>query len=201
MYLTAHAWSLMPELQSLTHRALALAIAAFVGVSLPAQSIERSIALGAVLPAGDYARLRTLGPALRAGVAFGDPEARRVRLRLEFEAAWMLSRGAQSGFVNSDPRSLTAMSLVASAVFGRRPREGSAPYLLTGVALQRLMIQGQRNPYGSTFGLRVGAGLQRRVAGRQYFAELAPHLALTDFGTGTDFGTAAYVPIVVGVRF
>lgn len=195
------AWCLMAALRSLRHRSLAFAGAALCGVSLRAQPIERSVALGVVLPAGDYSQFRTIGPAVRAGVAFGDPDVRRVRLRVEFEAAWLLSRGARSGFANSDPGSLTAMSLLASGVFGRRPREGFAPYLITGIAIQSLTIPGQRNPYGSTFGLRVGAGIQRRVARRQYFGEIAPHLALTDFGAGSDFGTAAYVPIVVGLRF
>lgn len=196
------AWSLMRALHSVEFHSIMLAAAALFGCArLRAQPVERSVALGVVLPAGDYAQFRTIGPAVRVGVAFGDPDERRVRLRVEFEAAWLLSRGARSGFANSDPGSLTAMSLVASGVFGRRPREGFAPYLIAAVALQSLTIPGRRNPYGSTLGLRVGAGLQRRVGTRQYFVEIAPHLALTDFGTGDDFGTAAYVPLVVGLRF
>lgn len=194
--------SLMPALRFLGRRSAVLAGAAvFCSVNLRAQPVERSVALGVVLPAGDYAQFRTIGPAVRAGVAFGDPEARRIRLRVEFEAAWLLSRGPKPGFAKSDPGELTATSLLVSAVVGRRPIEGFAPYFIAGVALQSLTIPGRRNPYGSTLGLRVGAGIQRRVAARQYFVEIAPHLALTDFGTAGDFGTAAYVPLVVGLRF
>ncbi len=193
---------LMPASNCLRRRASVLASAALlVCMNLRAQPVERSVGLGLTLPAGDYAKFRTIGPAVRAGVAFGDPDTRHVRLRLEFEAAWLLSRGSKPGFANSDPGSLTATSFLASAVFGRRPREGFAPYFITGVALQSLTIPGRRNPYGSTIGLRVGAGMERRVAARHYFVEIAPHLALTDFGTGGDFGTAAYVPLVVGLRF
>ena len=169
--------------------------------SLGAQPVERSLALGVVLPAGDYARLRTIGPAVRAAVAFGDLETRRVRLRLELEGVWLRSRGARPGVANSDPGSLTALSVVATGVFGPRSRGGVAPYVIAGVALQSLTIPGTRNPYGSTLGLRVGVGLQRHVGERSVFFEIAPHLALTDFGTGQDFGAAAYVPLVVGFRF
>ena len=168
---------------------------------LPAQTIERSLALGVVAPVGSFAESRTVGPAVRAGVTVGNAENRRTLLRIELEGAWFLSRGAKSGAGYTNRGSLSATSVLASLVVGRRPTEDMAPYFLTGLAIQRLTIPGVRNPYGSTFGVRVGAGLQRRYGTRQWFAEVAPHLALTDFGTNTDFGLAAYIPLLAGIRF
>jgi acyl-CoA synthetase (AMP-forming)/AMP-acid ligase II len=76
-----------------------------------------------------------------------------------------------------------------------------SPYGLVGLAVERLAITGSRNPYGSTVGLRAGLGARWRLRDRLIFAEVAPHVALTDFGTGRDFDVGVRVPLVVGIAF
>jgi hypothetical protein len=86
-------------------------------------------------------------------------------------------------------------------VVGARGAPRVAPYFLVGLGVERLAVTGARNPYGLTLGGRAGIGLQWRLGPRTLFAEITPHIAATDFGTGTDFGTAAHVPIALGIRF
>ena len=149
------AWLLMTPSRYRRRAWTTICAVALQAALLPAQPIERSIALGVAVPAGDYAKTRTVGPAIRAGFTIGSAETRRARLRIELEGAWLLSRGVNSGVGYADPGSLSAMSVLASLVVGRRPTQGMAPYFLTGLAIQSLTIPGLRNSYGSTFGVRV----------------------------------------------
>jgi opacity protein-like surface antigen len=168
--------------------------------TLRAQSVETSLALGAVVPTGDYASRLTVGPVLRGAVAFGDPQVRTVRARIDVEAAWLRSRNPGQDPNYSDSGTLRAVSVMASVIVGASTAERVAPYGLAGIGLQRLSADAA-NPYGTTAGVRIGFGVQWRAGTQRMFAEIAPHWALTDYGTGKDFGFATYVPLVVGVRF
>jgi hypothetical protein len=178
------------------------ASAAFLSVgTLRAQSLESSVALGVAVPNGGLGKNRTAGPVLRGAVTFGDRQRRHVRLRLALESAWLLERGARPSTPTSNNGTFRSLSALASIVVGARGTPAIAPYFLAGLGVERLAVVNVTNPYGATLGFRAGVGMQWRVGSHTMFAEITPHLAATDFGTGTDFGTASYVPIVLGIRF
>ncbi len=177
----------------------ALAVAtAGAPLALRAQAVEASVAGGLAVPAGGYRRSRAAGPVLRGSVTVGAPE-RRVRLRGDLEGVWLLDRADRVPAYSSQG-TLRALSAVGSVLIGARG-PGPSPYVSAGLAMQRLTVQGFRNPYGTTLGLRAGAGVRWRVRHLRVHAEVTPHLVLTDFATGSDFGTGGYVPLVLGAGF
>jgi hypothetical protein len=177
---------------------LALALAVFAVEPAQAQAGEPSLAAGIAIPTGGLGTERMPGPLLRAGYTFGDHRSSHVRVRLDLEAAWLLARAGASTRGRGTFRSVTAL---ASLLLGATAAAPVSPYGLVGLAVERLAITGRRNPYGSTVGLRAGLGARWRLRDRLIFAEVAPHVALTDFGTGRDFDVGVRVPLVVGIAF
>lgn len=169
--------------------------------SLAAQPPEPSLAVGVAVPLGGLGEQRVPGPVLRGGLTFGDPRQSRVRARVELEAGWIPGRDrerSRSAWARGGLRSVTA---AGSLLMGATAASVVAPYAVVGLALERLAISGQRNPYGTTAGVRAGIGARWRWRERALFAELTPHIALTDYGTGGDFNLGVRVPVVMGVSF
>lgn len=159
-----------------------------------AQSIEPLLAAGVVLPQGGLGTQSRAGPVLRGGLTFGSAQRPSVRLRLEVEGTWLSGRSDQSA-------RFQAVSALASLVLGPSAASRVTPYAVLGIGAERLSRTGVRNPYGTTLALRVGAGLSGIVAGQRVFLEVGPHVALTDFGIGRDYGLGVRVPIMAGVHF
>lgn len=168
---------------------------------LAAQPPEPSLAVGVAVPLGGLGEQRVPGPVLRGALTFGDRRRSGVRARLELEAGWIPGRdreSSRSAWARGDVRSVTA---AGSLLMGATAASAVAPYAVVGLALERLAISGQRNPYGTTAGLRAGIGARWRWRERPLFAELTPHIALTDYGTGGDFNLGVRIPVVMGVSF
>jgi hypothetical protein len=187
---------LMPSVRWVVGMIVALAVLAVEPAQ--AQAGEPSLAAGIAIPTGGLGTERMPGPLLRAGYAFGDRQSSHVRLRLDIEAAWLLARAGASTRGRGTFRSVSALS---SLLVGATAAARVSPYGLVGLAVERLAITGNRNPYGTTVGLRAGLGMRWRLRDRMVFAEVAPHVALTDFGTGQDFDVGVRVPLVVGIAF
>lgn len=166
-----------------------------------AQSVQAGVSGGLAVPTGDYGKTRIPGPLVRGTLTFGGQE-RRVRPRADIEVAWLLDQAddATVGFGSSRQGTLRAVSALASIVMGPAGA-GFAPYVIAGAGGQRLRVAGSRNPYGTVGGVRGGAGLRFRARRAVVHAEVTLHWALTDFGTGRDFGMATYVPAVIGISF
>ena len=166
--------------------------------AIAAQVIHPDVGLGAAVPTGPLGEGRGIGPLVRLGFVVGDT-ARRIRLRVEGEAAWMPAREAR-GRTSSPVGDWRAFSLVGSVLIGPR---GSrvASYLVLGAAAQGVDIGGQTNPYGTLAGVRAGAGVRGRVGAYVLRVEVTPHAVLSDFGTGRDFAVGTYWPISVGLTF
>ena len=181
-------------------------VSAFVAAAVPAMTIgaqapQLEVAGGLAVPLGAWGATRTPGPLVRASATLGAP-TRVVRFRAEVEGAWLLDQIDRTpGAVGSSQQgNLRAVSAIGSVLVGGT-RAGLAPYVVVGLAAQRLTVAGARNPYGTTAGLRAGAGLRWRFRRVVLHGEVTPHWALTDFGTGRDFGVGAYVPAVIGLSF
>ena len=180
---------------------VAVALTMFAGTPLGAQSVERSVAVGIAVPTGGLGVQRTAGPTLRAAATFGDRQRRPARLRLELEAAWLRGDERRPAVSSWSAGTFRAVSGLASIVIGAVGTPRVAPYLTGGLGLQRMSVAGVTNPYGLIFGVRGGAGLQWQVGRRTMFAEVSSHAALSDFGTTSDFATATYIPLTVGIQF
>jgi len=131
---------------------------------------------------------------LRGGLTFGSAERLAVRLRVDVEGTWLRGRSDQSA-------KFRAVSALASLVVAPTGVPRVAPYAVLGIGADRLSKTDVLNPYGTTLALRAGAGLSGTIAGQRVFLEVAPHLALTDFGIGRDYGLGVRVPIVAGLLF
>jgi hypothetical protein len=165
-----------------------------------AQSVQVGVAGGIALPTGAYGRVRGPGPLVRGSLWLSDPQ-RRLRARGDVEGAWLLDRMVDPMRAGSSTEgSLRAVSALVSIVFGGTG-PNAAPYLIAGAGPQMLRVTGARNPYGTTLGVRAGAGVRWHVGRAVLHAEVAEHFALTDFGTGRDFGMGSYAPVVVGASF
>jgi hypothetical protein len=101
---------------------------------------------------------------------------------------------------------LNLFSITGDGVWMIHPAPGSAsrttPYLLAGVGLyhasQEGNVAGESVDNGSTnFGINFGGGLMYKLAGFSAFGEIRYHNVFS----GSDGGSAKYVPIVVGLRF
>ncbi len=182
----------MVPVRKLAGLALLLAVAAPTRVR--AQPPEPSVAVGLALPRGDFGARHAPGPVVRGGLTYGDRARSHVRLRLDLEAALLPGRAPHPGTFQS-------VSALVSLLVGATAAPPVAPYGLVGLAVERLAITGARNPYGTTVGLRAGFGVRARVWSRPMFVEVAPHLALTDFATGSDYSAGVRVPLVLGVAF
>jgi len=162
-----------------------------------AQAVQLAVAGGVAIPTDDYGETRTTGPLVRGTLLLRGPE-RRVRFRMDAEGAWLLDRTDRAITGSSRDGTMRVVSALASVVIGGTgPR--IAPYLLAGAGVQRLTVEGTRNPYGRTLGMRAGAGVRWLVGRVEMNAEITPHWALTDFGTGREFGLGSYVPVAIGV--
>ncbi len=166
-----------------------------------AQVAQLGIAGGLAIPTGAYGETRTAGPLIRGMLSLGRPSW-VARFRCDFEGAWLLDQADRDGpdFGSSRQGTLRAVGVIALVVAG--PAGGRlAPYVVAGAGAQRLRVEGVRNPYGLVTGVRAGAGIRARLGRAAVHAEVTPHWALTDFGTGRDFGVGSYVPIAVGISF
>lgn len=180
---------------------IALVLAVRVPGTLSAQAAEPSVAIGVAVPTRGLGAQRTIGPLLRGGLTFGDRQLSHVRLRLELEASWLLGREDRRGARAGNSATFRSVSALTTLLVGATRGRSVAPYGLVGFAVERLSLTGFRSPYGSTVGVRAGAGARWRVRSRTMFVEVAPHLALTDFGTGMEFTPGIRVPIALGVSF
>ena len=188
------------------HRSFVLLLAGLSALAVTpshifAQAVRLGVAGGFAIPTGAYGQTRTAGPLVRGTLTLGGPE-RRVRFRGDLEGAWLLdiADGASVGVVSSRQGTLRAVSALASVLVG--PAGGHfTPYLIAGAGAQRLSVEKVRNPYGTVAGVRAGVGIRFRLGRTAVHAEITPHWALTDFGTGRDFEVGSYVPMVVGVSF
>lgn len=161
-----------------------------------AQATTPSIALGIVAPRGQLSTQFATGALLRGGYEFGNPRTQRTRVRLDAEVSWLPRRDAATA--TGDLRIVSGIvSLVESASSAR----AVAPYGLLGIAVERMSISGTRNPYGTTFGVRAAFGVRWRVRDRSLAAELAPHLALTEFATGREYAPSLRVPLTIALLF
>jgi hypothetical protein len=177
-----------------------LALLLITAPDLTAQDLERTVAVGAVVPVGGLGANRSMGPLLRGGVTLGDRQRRHVRLRLDLEGSWLQGDSlASSGSWRGG--TLAAISGFASMVVAATRDPDRTPYFVLGLGIQRLAIAGVTNPYGATFAGRIGAGVHLRVGERTVFAEVVPTLSATDFGTTSDFSTGTVIPLVIGMRF
>lgn len=101
---------------------------------------------------------------------------------------------------------LDLFSITGDGVWMIHPAPGSesrtTPYILAGVGLyhasQSGNVAGEDVDNGSTnFGINFGGGFMYRLAGFSAFGEVRYHNVFS----GSDGGSAKYVPIVVGLRF
>ena len=163
-----------------------------------AQGAELGVAAGVAVPVAGYGS-RTPGPLVRGAVTLRGPE-HRVRWRGELEGVWLLDGTDDLADVSSRNGTLRAVSGVVSVLVGGTQPQGTV-YGVLGVGAQVLRVRGSTNPYGTTPGVRAGLGVRRRIGRAALHVEITPHWALTDFGTGRDFGLGAYVPVVVSIGF
>lgn len=164
-----------------------------------AQTVQVGVSGGLAVPTGAYGRTRVPGPVVRGSITLGGPQ-RRVRFRGDLEGAWLLDQADGASIGSGQQGTIRAVSALAAVVAG--PTGGRvAPYVIAAAGVQRLTVKGTSNPYGTTTGVRAGAGLRVRLGRSAIHAEIASHLALTDFATGRDFDIGSYVPLVVGVSF
>ncbi|MCC6243251.1 MAG: hypothetical protein IT353_10440 [Gemmatimonadaceae bacterium] len=164
--------------------------------TMSAQTTTPSLALGIVAPRGQLGTKFATGAMLRGGYEFGNPRTQRTRVRLDAEVSWLTRRNAATA--TGDLRIVTG---VASLVESASSLRTVAPYGLLGVAVERMSVAGTTNPYGTTFGLRAALGVRWRLRGRTLVAEVAPHVALTDFATGGEYSPSVRVPLSFAVSF
>jgi hypothetical protein len=169
-------------------------------VTAEAQSISPTLGVGVAVPLEHYARFRTAGPLLRAGLTLGGQQ-RRVRVRLDAEGAWLLDRTGGSGPGGSTEGTLRAIGALATVTMG--PRGPVGLYVLLGLGPQWLQAAGAigPNPYGAVPGVRAGLGVRARLARAEWHAEVALHGVLSDYATGHDFAAGSYLPVILGMRF
>ncbi len=119
-----------------------------------------------------------------------------------------VSYGVMSGktIQTIDFSDLKLFSITGDGVWMIHPAQGSesrtTPYLLAGVGLyhasQTVDNAGQSADNGSTnFGINFGGGILYKLAGFSAFGEVRYHNVFS----GSDGGSAKYVPIMVGLRF
>lgn len=156
--------------------------------NVSAQPVRYGVSAGVAVPAADYGD-RGIGPVVRATATWGEVP-RHVHLRADLEAAQLTS---QTGAVR------TVSAILNYLVGGKSTR--ISPYLYVGGGAQFLSVSGESSGSQWTVGVRAGVGIRARMRAREWSAEFARHVALTDYGTGRDFGRASYSPIVIGVTF
>ncbi len=119
-----------------------------------------------------------------------------------------LSYGVMSGktIQTIDFSDLKLFSVTADGVWMIHPAPGSesrtTPYVLAGVGLyhasQSFENSGLGEDNGSTnFGINFGGGILYKLTGFSAFGEIRYHNVFS----GSDGGSAKYVPIMVGLRF
>lgn len=164
-----------------------------------AQSLSTGAALGVAFPTGDLGAQRLPGPLVHAFVILGSAE-RIVRLQVGAEAMLIRGKRPSSALGSSADGDFRSLGLLASMLVAPR-MEGGRPYLTIGTALQRLSIPGRRNPYPISLGARAGLGLETLWRERKFRWEVAPHIVLSDFGSGEDWSMGTYVPVTLGIQF
>ena len=182
----------------MTRRATAkvkLAIGALLLVAnapsrVSAQPVRYSVSAGVAVPADDYGA-RGIGPLVRASATWGEVP-RHVHLRADIEATILTSQSA-AGAVR------TVSAMLNYVVGGKSAR--FSPYGYVGGGAQVISVSGASSAMQWAPGVRAGVGIRARIREREWSAEIARHVALTDYGTGTEFGRASYVPIAIGVSF
>lgn len=171
--------------------------ATICGAPLGAQSVEQSLAVGVAVPTGALGEQRSAGPALRAGLTFGDRQRHDVRLRLELEGAWLLGRAPGA---SSDPwaaRTVQTVSGTASMVLGATGTPAAAPYFVLGMGLQRMSGSlDVTTPRDLIVGVRGGIGLQWQLGRRTMFAEASAHASFIEV-----LHWVTYLPVVIGMRY
>ena len=169
---------------------------AAVSLATPRATSAQSLALGIVAPRGQLSSQFATGSLLRGGYEFGNPRTQRTRIRLDAEVSWLPQRDAATA--TGDLRIVSGIiSLVESASSARTV----APYGLLGIAVERMSVADTRNPYGTTFGVRAALGVHWKVRGRTLTGELSPHLALTDFATGSEYAQSLRLPLTMAISF
>lgn len=158
---------------------------------IAAQSKNVEAGFGVIVPGRGLGTNRSPGPLARLGFVIGDT-ARRARLRVDGEAAWMPGQSAQNNW--------RAYGLVVSALMGQRPAS-TGPYVIVGLAAQRIAVSTTPNPYGTLWGLRAGVGVQSPVGRTVFRWEATPHIVLSEYGTGRNYSFGSYWPVSVGFAF
>ncbi len=168
----------------------ALLLFASTTSTVSAQPVRYSMSAGVAVPADDYGA-RGIGPLVRASATWGEVP-RHVHLRADLEAAILTSQSA-AGAVRTVSATLNYLVGGKSARF--------SPYGYVGGGAQVIAVSGASSATQWAVGVRAGVGVRARIREREWSAEIARHVALTDYGTGTDFGRASYLPIAIGVSF
>ena len=168
----------------------ALLLFASTTSTVGAQRVRYSVFAGVAVPADDYGA-RGIGPLVRASATWGEVP-RHVHLRADIEATILTSQSA-AGAVR------TVSAMLNYVVGGKSAR--FSPYGYVGGGAQVISVSGASSATQWAPDVRAGVGVRARLREREWSAEIARHVALTDYGTGTDFGSASYVPIAIGVSY
>lgn len=191
------------------------ALLALLGaVTLPARSLSAQqmtnqpdypigfgVSAGLLIPVGSIGDGASTGWNLNG---FVDWTSRTQPFGLRADVSYGVMSGKNFQTVNFND--LKLFSITGDGVWMIHPAQGSesrtTPYLLAGVGLYHASqtgdIAGTEVDNGSTnFGINFGGGILYKLAGFSAFGEVRYHNVFS----GSDGGSAKYVPIMVGLRF
>ena len=148
---------------------------------------------GAAFPTGDFGKGLKSGYEVGAHLGFR-PAASSVGFRIEGMYNRFDPKGLNPGNFHTNVLSGNADAVVMSAGAPGSIR----PYFLGGIGVYNIKTGDASE---TRFGLNGGAGLDMPLSGIDVYLEARYHYVFTNSGNNAAGFNAAYVPVVVGVRF